>query len=541
MCGIFCYCGKTYSYEELYTNFILTKHRGPDDTHVPTILPDSDIWFGFHRLSINGQNVESNQPLIKSKIHLICNGEIYNHQDLEEMYDLDTVSKSDCEVIISMYLKFGIAETLRQIRGEFSFVLADLRDSDNHKLYAARDPFGRRQMYYSHNDDGFLVASEAKSIMMLGGMDVKHFLPGTYYSVLDKVSTRYYTVGQKPDPISKEVSDIINSTTLSVPNKVYHLYKRACHMYVKMSDLPVASFGSGGFDSISATALAIEVKPNTVMYTIGLKESQDIEAAVLAAKFLKVTHVIEYFTVEDGIKSLPELIWCLETCDGTTIRASLPMWMLAKKIPEKAILSGEGADETFSGYMENFNAPTPTALHTHALDRIKDLYKYDLLRGDKSCAASSHEIRMPCLDRDLVDFVLNLDPKLRDPKYCGNVEKSLFRESMKHDPHVMPEEIRVRPKEAFSDGVGYSWVDGIKDHAEKTVSDDLFAKRHEMFPENTPLTKETFMYRQIYYDLFEKHCGLLVKKQWLPKWCDHGGDPSARVTDAHKARVTTNV
>ena len=538
MCGIFCYYGKTYSYKELFDNFILTKHRGPDDTHVPEKLPETDIWLGFHRLSINGTDSDSNQPLIKSNVYLICNGEIYNHSDLEKMHSLDVTTGSDCEVIISMYLKFGLAETLRQLRGEFSFVLADLRDADNPKLYAARDPFGRRQLYYSHNGNGFLIASEAKSIMMLAGMDTDHFMPGHYYSVLDKEMVQYYSVGQKPDPISPEVCSIINDSDLTVENKIYKLYRRTCHRYATMSDGPVAAFGSGGFDSISVIANAVEVHPHIVMYSIGLEGSPDVEKAAEAAKFFGIEHKIVRFTVEEGISELRDLIWAIESPDTTTVRASYPMFRLAKDVPEKPILSGEGADEVFSGYMENHDAPSLEALHELAVYRIIWLYVYDLLRGDKSVAASSHEIRMPCLDRDLVDYVLSLDPKLRDPKYNDNIEKALFRNSMKHEPHVMPESIRCRPKEAFSDGVGYSWVDGIQEYAEKTISDEKFDKRFELYPEHTPLTKEGFLYREIYHELFGQHCGLLVKHQWLPKWCDHGGDPSARVTNAHKARIS---
>ncbi len=538
MCGIFCYYGKCYSYEELLDNFTLTKHRGPDDTHNPEKLPGTDIWFGFHRLSINGQDTGSNQPITNSGVYLICNGEIYNHSELEKMHSLIAKTGSDCEVIISMYLKFGLEETLRQLRGEFGFVLADLRDSSDPKLYAARDSFGRRQMYYSHNDSGFLVASEAKSIMMLGGKDTDHFLPGHYYSVLDKKLVQYYKVGQKPDPISPEVQAIINDPDMTIENKIYTLYRRTCHRYATMSDGPVAAFGSGGFDSISVIANAVEVHPDIVMYSIGLEGSPDVEKAAEAAKFFNIKHKIVRFTCEEGISELRDLIWAIESPDTTTVRASYPMFRLAREVLEKPILSGEGADEVFSGYMENHDAPSSDALHKLAIYRLTLLYIYDLLRGDKSVAASSHELRTPCLDRDLVDFVLSLDPKLRDPKHNGNVEKALFRKSMKHVPCVMPESIRSRPKEAFSDGVGYSWVDGIQEYAEKTISDERFAKRYELYPEHTPLTKEGFLYREIYYDLFEQHCGLLVKEQWLPKWCDHGGDPSARVTNAHKARIS---
>ncbi len=539
MCGIFCYYGKKHNFKQLDENFMKTTHRGPDDTVHPTKLPETDIWFGFHRLTINGLNNVSNQPLIKSGVHLICNGEIYNHKDLEKIHNLEVNTGSDCEVIVSMYLKFGLEETLRQIRGEFSFVLADLRDKNAHKLFCARDPFGRRQMYYSHSAESeFLVASEAKSIMMLvSDNNVSHFKPGHYYSVLEKKMVKYYTVGQPPDPVVQEVIDIINSPKLEPKDKIYKLYSRACRIYSTMADSKIGAFGSGGFDSISVIANSLAANPDITMYSIGLKGSPDVEKAIIAADFFKIKIKTIEFTVEEGISELKDLIWYLETPDTTTIRASYPMYRLAKEIPEKAILSGEGADEVFSGYMENHNAPSSTDIANNAVERITNLYLYDLLRGDKSVAASSHEIRMPCLDRDLVDYVLSLDPKLRDPKYCGNIEKALFRDSMLHDPPVMPEEIRIRPKEAFSDGVGYSWVDGIQDYCEKTIPDSLFAKRHTMFPEHTPITKEAFLYRQIYYDLFEKHCGLLVKDQWLPKWCDHGGNPSARVTKAHQSRI----
>jgi asparagine synthase (glutamine-hydrolysing) len=361
MCGIFFYYGTSFKLEELKKNFILISHRGPDDTSEPFHIGSNSI-MGFHRLSINGLNSSSNQPLIKDNVYLICNGEIYFHDKLEKKFGLETTTESDCEVILSMYIKFGIDKTVRYLRGEFSFVLVDLRNSDP-LIYAVRDSFGKRQLYYSDNKDGFLLASEAKGIMKLGKKSVKAFPPRNYYDVVNKKFTKYYTVGQKPDPVYDEVSIILSDIKTNHIEKVYKLFQRACHEYVTMTDRPIAALESGGFDSTAVISLSKQVKKDINIYSTGMKGSHDVIAARKAAEFFDLKLTVTEFTLKKGIINLKRLIYHLETPDVTTIRAGMPMMLLIDEIPEPIVLSGEGLDEVFSGYMENFLAPSSKALH----------------------------------------------------------------------------------------------------------------------------------------------------------------------------------
>ena len=554
MCGIFCFCGLIYTESQLERPAKQIKHRGPDDYQSPAKTNGDDpVIFGFHRLKINGLDAGSNQPLkLGDNLTLICNGEIYNHQQLEKKYGFTTHSHSDCEVILHMYQQFGIAQTLRELIGVYAFVLYD---AELGKVYAARDPIGIRPMFYGSTcsqsaflDDtrarvGIAFGSEAKCIYPLLDADTVEQFPPGHYLVLDRDGFNSETMDldfinyfdlDLPEEISSELSDA------DVHANIRKLIIESTAIRCNMSDRKVGVFLSGGLDSSLLAAIAIKYIHDLHSFAIGLEGSPDLKYSRVAAEAIGTKHTEVHFTVEEALHYLPDLVWHLETPDVTTIRASMPMYLLSKYIKEKTnitvILSGEGPDEVFSGYLYNHNAPSSEALHNEAVWRVEELHKYDVLRGDRTTSAWSLEVRVPLLDINIIRYAFTLDPKLRDPKYNKNIEKYLIRKSFEG---YLPDSILWRPKEAFSDGVGYDWVAGIKEHAEKTVTEAEWASRAESYPVMTPETKEGLLYRQLYETHYKRtpSVGPLIKYIWLPKWSDHGGDPSATALDIHKTTV----
>lgn len=539
MCGIFSYFGTTLTAAELLDAFKLISHRGPDHTVNPFEITRG-LWFGFHRLAINGLDSSSNQPLeLGDSLYLICNGEIYNHQELADKYHFqkELVSHSDCEAILHMYQKFGIEHTLRELEGVYAFVLADLKTKT---IYIARDPIGIRPLFIGQCQDGgeIIVASEAKSIYRFDSFrdSIKQFPAGSFMELgsgLANVKTfKYYDTTQKLGNYLSDPYDTVRA-----------LVTHAVKVRALVSDRPVGVFLSGGVDSSLAAAIAKRFIPDLRSFAIGLEGSPDLAAARIAAEAIGTDHTEVTFTVEEGIKELDRLIYHLETPDTTTIRASLPMYLLSKYIKENTditiVLSGEGPDEVFSGYLYNHNAPSLEELHDEAHFRTRNLCYYDVKRCDRSTSAWSLEVRTPFLCKYLVNYVLNLDPSLRDPKTNKNIEKYLLRAAFA-ETKILPDSILWRPKEAFSDGVGYNWVSGVKAHAEQVVTNELWAARRTLYPVMTPTTREQFLYRQIYEKYYGKKNGeTLIPEIWLPKWSDHGGDPSATVLAVHQSKVQT--
>lgn len=552
MCGIFFYLGKYLTQTQLLEAFNSIAHRGPDETVPPhsvgeLVAADEsslDIVFGFHRLSINGLDDISGQPLQYGGISLICNGEIYNHRALAEKYGFESEIKthSDCEIIVHMYRRFGIERTLNELEGVFALVLYD---SMNNKIYVGRDPVGVRPCFIARDEEGgIVVASEEKALFKCANREtVQHVHGGSYIQInlwkSDPVictleEHRYIdlTAGPTNPPSPDDEPSVA----------LFKLVSHAVDVRASMADRPVGVFLSGGLDSSGVAALAKVKVPNLRSFSIALKDSvsSDLVNARKVAAALGLQHTEVFFTVEEGIVAIVELIYILGTCDTTTIRASLPMYLLSKYIKQNTdivvMLSGEGPDEVMSGYLYNHNAPSLSVLHDEAVWRTLEMVKFDIKRADHSTAAWSLEVRVPYLCKHIVSYIFSLDPILRDPKQNKGIEKYLLRKTL---AGLLPEEILWRPKEAFSDGVGYNWVNGIRDYAEKTVPLDRWEMREMLYPEMTPPTKEAFMYREIYEKFYNRSSPPLVDYYWLPKWSgEHGGDPSARVLNIHKTLIT---
>jgi asparagine synthase (glutamine-hydrolysing) len=508
MCGIF---ASTSCKHVNISYFDLLNHRGPDYTSYMTI-PDTEITFGFHRLAIVDTSPISNQPLHIDDIWLICNGEIFNHKKLEEKYDFQTYTGSDCEVIIHLYKHYGrginaIKKIVEKIKAEFAFILVDKKTND---LFAVRDPFGIRPMFYGIDQNNYFFASELKSLGFLSC--VSHILPSNIYHIL--LDTRelsiipYYHISLEkihPEPSLQDIHKNINQ-----------ILRQSVALRL-MSDRPVGCFLSGGVDSSLITALVSEHIPNLHCFTIGLNESsEDIIAAKKVVSHLNslgrnITHHIVYFTIEEGFNALRNVIYHLETYDITTIRASVPQYLLSKYIKQNTdivvLYSGEGADECMASYLYNRFAPNAQELELDSKRLLEELYMFDNLRVDRTTSAFSLEVRIPFLDTCFVDYIFSLNPEHR---MCNNkMEKLLLRDSFKDD-NLLPKDVLYRTKAAFSDAVSSSEVSWYKS-LQGLISD-----------------KEAIYYRNIFSELFPNRYNIL-SHYWLPKWIDTNGDPSATV------------
>ena len=482
------------------------RHRGPD-------------WSGVHaeprallvheRLAIVDP-AGGAQPLRSAdgELVLAVNGEIYNHRELEQSlarpYAFQT--GSDCEVINALYREHGAAGVAR-LNGIFAFALWDAGAG---KFVIARDPIGVCPLYWGHDGDGRLwVASEMKALVRVCE-DVSAFPPGHYYDSEVGELVRYY---------DKPWRDYAATEGVAIaPERLRDALERAVHRQL-MSDVPYGVLLSGGLDSSLIAACAARFArrrvedddhseawwPRLHSFAIGLQGSPDLAAAEVAAKALDTVHHGFTYTFEEGLDALPEVIRHIETYDVTTIRASTPMFLLARRIKAmgvKMVLSGEGADEIFGGYLYFHKAPDAREFHDETVRKLDALHSFDCLRANKAMMAWGVESRVPFLDVAFLDVAMAMDAQAKMVDKSGarprRIEKAVLREAFEG---YLPESILWRQKEQFSDGVGYGWIDGLKAHAEALVSDAEFAAAAERFPINPPQTKEAFWYRR----LFEQH------------------------------------
>ena len=477
------------------------RHRGPDWSGIYST--DKAILV-HERLSIvdpgNGA-----QPLYNpERTHVLAvNGEIYNHKELEKALTVDFQFQtgSDCEVILAKYKEKGAA-FLDEINGIFAFILYDAVED---AYLIGRDHMGTIPLYMGYDERGnFYVASEMKALTPVC-KSVQEFPPGHYLWSKDGELTRYYQRDwMEYDNVKDNVTD-----KLALRDALEDAVKRQL-----MCDVPYGVLLSGGLDSsiISAVTKQYAARrveddgkseawwPQLHSFAVGLKGSPDLAAAQKVADHLGTIHHEITFTVQEGLDALRDVIYHLETYDVTTVRASTPMYLMARFIKAmgiKMVLSGEGSDELFGGYLYFHKAPDAKEFHEETVRKLSQLHMYDCLRANKSMAAWGVEGRVPFLDKEFMDVAMRVNPK---DKMCGNgkIEKHLLREAFEH---YLPKEVAWRQKEQFSDGVGYSWIDSLKAHVEKEVSDQLFEAAAFRFPINTPLTKEAYFYRAI----FEEH------------------------------------
>ncbi|BGP45822.1 asparagine synthetase [Rhodotorula kratochvilovae] len=570
------------------------RHRGPDWSGCK--MTDDSILV-HERLAIVGVDTGA-QPITSEdeKLLLAVNGEIYNHRALRKGLKNPGTFKthSDCEVILHLYRECGI-DLCSKLDGMFSFVLLDTSVTPS-RMIAARDPIGITTLYQGWNSarpGTVYFASELKALHDECD-EVRSFPPGHVWDSATGETTRYF----QPSWWEGDVSDE------AIPTKDvdFKLLRETLEKAVKkrlMSEVPYGVLLSGGLDSSLIAAIAARETekvaqaqaaqldqggipkqgsagdasglvgvddeaaadevgtltswPRLHSFSIGLDGSPDLLAARVAAKYLGTVHHEYTFTVQEGLDAVEEVIYHLETYDVTTVRASTPMYLLSRKIKAmgvKMVLSGEGSDEIFGGYLYFHAAPTAKDFHQECIRRVKNLHTADCLRANKSTMAWGLEARVPFLDKEFLEVALNVKPEeklfskgsLQEKDADGRpkMEKYIIRKAFDVAPQgerpYLPDEILWRQKEQFSDGVGYSWIDGLKDHASRTISDEQMAGAAQRYPLDTPETKEAYLIRQIFESHFPSEAAAKTAVRWIPR-ADWGcaADPSGRAVAIHEA------
>jgi asparagine synthase (glutamine-hydrolysing) len=505
MCGIVCAFELKQPSEELRPQVLgmskSIRHRGPDWSG---IFSNPKTVMAHERLAIVDPT-SGKQPLFSAdgRYVLAANGEIYNHKELQAQlggkYDFQTAS--DCEIILALYQDKG-PDFIDELNGIFGFALYDTVKDE---YFIARDHMGIIPLYMGWDQNGtFYVASELKA---LEGVctKIELFPPGHYMTSKTKVPVQWYTRDwMEFDAVKNNetsIDDLHDSLAAAVRRQL-------------MSDVPYGVLLSGGLDSSVTSALAklyaakrIEADddqaawwPQLHSFAVGLEGSPDLEAAAKVAKHIDTVHHEVKFTIQEGLDAIRDVVYHLETYDITTIRASTPMYLLARAIKAlgiKMVLSGEGADELFGGYLYFHKAPTPKDFHEETVRKLDKLHQYDCLRANKSLAAWGIEGRVPFLDKEFMDVAMRINPS--DKMITSDrMEKWVIRKAFEQ---YLPESVAWRQKEQFSDGVGYDWIDTLKEVVEDNVSDEQMKNAHHKFPIQTPQNKEEFYYRSI----FEEH------------------------------------
>ncbi|MEZ8314648.1 asparagine synthase B [Vibrio splendidus] len=478
------------------------RHRGPDWSG---IYAGEKAILAHERLAIVGLNSGAQPLYSQDKKHILAvNGEIYNHKELraryEDKYQFQT--DSDCEVILALYQEMG-ADLLEELNGIFAFVLYD---EEKDEYLVGRDHIGIIPLYQGYDEHGnYYVASEMKALVEVC-KTISEFPPGSFYSSKDTEPQRYYIrdwneyAAVQGNSTSKE--ELTEALEAAVKRQL-------------MTDVPYGVLLSGGLDSSITSAVAKRFAamrieddeqseawwPQLHSFAVGLENAPDLIAAREVADKIGTVHHEMTYTIQEGLDAIRDVIYHIETYDVTTIRASTPMYLLARKIKAmgiKMVLSGEGADEIFGGYLYFHKAPNAKEFHEETVRKLLALSMFDCARANKSLAAWGVEGRVPFLDKEFIDVAMRLNP---EDKMCGNgkMEKHILRECFED---YLPDSIAWRQKEQFSDGVGYDWIDTLKATAEEKVTDQQMEAAKFRFPYNTPTTKEGYAYREIFEELF---------------------------------------
>lgn len=491
MCGIF----SALTNGNYHTFFETLKHRGPDRSKV---YQDNKCFLGFHRLCIHDISSNGDQPLELDETKIICNGEIYNYKKLIKDNDFQVHSNSDCEVILHMYKKYGIYKTFHNLDGVFAFVL-----KDKDRFYIARDYFGVRPLFYGIDEhDNYFFASEMKSLSFLS--KVEWFPCGTYWDSQDKTFHKYKAIYPK-DTYYFNLEKCKKLLTSAVEKRL-------------SGDRPIGFLLSGGLDSSIVCSIGQKILNNITTFSIGyVGNSRDLKySSILANKFKTNHHVVRY-TFDDALNILPEVIQMIESYDITTIRASVPHYLIGKYIKEntniKIVLSGEGADEIFGGYLYFHNAPTTQDFKQETMRLLDDIYMFDVLRSDRCMASHGLEVRVPFLDKEFVKYVMQINTAQKVVQ--NNFEKYYLRKTFEND---LPKEIVWRRKDGFSDSNG-NFVNDFKEWVEDQISD------HELsINQYNCMTKEELYYRRI-FESFYPNRNNIIPYMWRPKWTEET-DPS---------------
>ena len=550
MCGIVCALDLKQSSDLLRSQVLemskKVRHRGPDWNGIHC---GKNVLLAHERLAIVDP-ASGNQPIYSDDKNLIlaANGEIYNHQDLRAQLGSNYAfqTNSDCEIILALYKEKGV-NFIDDLNGIFGFVLYD---EVNDEYLIARDHMGIIPLYMGWDKHGtFYISSELKALEGVCNK-IEIFPPGHFMSSKDNKLVKWYDRDWMNFDHIKDNNTSIDDLQVALENAVHRQL---------MSDVPYGVLLSGGLDSSITSALAKKYSKNRIesndvksawypqlhSFAVGLKGSPDLIAAQKVADHIDSIHHEITFTVQEGLDAIRDVIYHLETYDVTTIRASTPMYLMARVIKSmgiKMVLSGEGADEIFGGYLYFHKAPDSKEFHEETVRKLDKLYQYDCLRANKSLAAWGIEGRVPFLDKEFIDVAMRINPK--DKMITSEkMEKWVLRKSFEK---YLPESVAWRQKEQFSDGVGYDWIDSLKDLVNEKVSDDMFKNAKFTFPFQTPMSKEEYYYRSIFEDHFPSEtsattvpsvpsvaCSTPIALEW-DKAFKNLNDPSGRsVSNVH--------
>lgn len=518
------FCDRGVTVSEFKRFFDRTISRGPDDSR---IIDTGKGLLGFHRLAIMGLHPEGMQPFELDGSYVVCNGEIYCFPRLKkklmETGKYTFVSESDCEILLPLYKEYG-TDMFRRLDAEFALILYD---GDTQSYIAARDPIGIRPLYYGYDPHGVIVfASEPKNLVGLVG-DIMPFPPGHYYK--DGQFVCYSDIAAVDEMCMDDVETICS--------KIHEKLVKGIEKRL-IADAKVGFLLSGGLDSSLVCAIAARKSKEPIRtFAIGMSEDAiDLKYAKQVADYIGSDHTEVIITKEDVLAALEDVVQLLGTYDITTIRASMGMYLICKAIHEttdiRVLLTGEISDELF-GYKYTDFAPSPEAFQAEAQKRIRELHMYDVLRADRCISVNSLEARVPFGDLDFVKYVMSIDPAKKMNVYGKG--KYLLRHAFEGD--YLPHDILYREKAAFSDAVGHSLVDDLKEYAEGYYTDEEFEAKCKQYDYATPFTKESLLYRE----LFEKYYpgqAHMIAGFWMPnkEWegCDVD-DPSARVLSNYGA------
>ncbi|MDO5399619.1 MAG: asparagine synthase B [Eubacteriales bacterium] len=517
MCSIIGYCGEPAAFQAFLEGFEKTASRGPDDSR---IIDTGRGLLGFHRLAIMGLHPEGMQPFCLGGSYLVCNGEIYGFRRLREALSKKYTfqSQSDCEILLPMYREYGV-DMFKRLDAEFALILYD---GETGQFIAARDPIGIRPLYYGYDRAGtILFASEPKNLVGLT-QRILPFPPGHYYR--DGKFTCYCDITR----VDGYLDDDLQTVCRNIRHKLISAVEKRL-----VADAKVGFLLSGGLDSSLVCAIAARKSSQPIRtFAIGMEsDAIDLKYARQAAQFIGSDHREILMTRQQVLSALEEVVYLLGTFDITTIRASMGMYLLCKAIHEtsdiRVLLTGEISDELF-GYKYTDFAPSAAAFQAESQKRVRELHMYDVLRADRCISVNSLEARVPFGDLDFVKYVMAVNPELKLNKYGKG--KYLLRHAFEGEGYL-PDSILWREKAAFSDAVGHSMVDDLKEYAEQTYDDETFRRKCRAYDHARPFTKESLLYRE----LFEKYYpgqGQMIADFWMPNrsWAGcNVTDPSARV------------
>lgn len=552
MCGIWTFIKlakeQNLDITKLFQDFWNIKMRGPDNSYLENY---NNVWVGFHRLAIMDLSFASNQPYVlqqgEKTIVFICNGEIYNFKHLIEKYDLPIENNSDCMTIPELYLKYTSQNKLNKflelfendIKGEFAFVLLEFDKLQNlQMIMAGRDQIGIRPLYYhdvNKNSNGIIFSSEIKGTNNFNDK-IQEFPPGTIKifhgnNFLEKITFEFKLIYNIEKSIN---SDEIFCT--KIKDSIVNAVKLRLD-----ADRPLAFLLSGGVDSSLVAGISAKILGKPIRtFCCGMNEGTDLFFARKVANYIGSIHTEVFFTPEEGLAAIKDVIWTIESWDTTTVRASVGQYLVSKYIglntDAKVVLVGEGPDEVCSSYLFNWYAPDDSnSIHNTSKEYVDKIHYYDGRRADRCVSRWGLEGRVPLLDPDFISEYWKIPSEQRHPKF-KNMEKWWLRKAFEGE-NIIPDEVLWRKKEAFSDGVSSkekSWFQIIQEYIEPLVSDEEMLNAKVKYPFCTPQTKEAYYYRKLFCDFFGENRQTILPNYWQPKWDIKGNeiteyvDPSAR-------------